>query len=197
MSATAAEIVETAPPRMTLEEFLAWDGGGHVGKLELWNGRVRAMAPASATHAIIQLNFASALKCHLRARGSPCRAATEAPIVPPMGRRKNARAPDIAVTCAPVSDSPTFDDPVLIAEVMSPGKEDETWASIESLLGLVSLKEVVVVQSTRVEVEVIRRDSGGGWPRLRELAVAGGTVRLASLDLDLPVTEVYAGTHLA
>jgi Uma2 family endonuclease len=80
---------------------------------------------------------------------------------------------------------------------MSPGKEDETWASIESLLGLVSLKEVVVVQSTRVEVEVIRRDSGGGWPRLGELAVAGGTVRLASLDLDLPVTEVYAGTHLA
>ena len=23
-------------PRMTVEEFLAWDGGGHVGKLEVF-----------------------------------------------------------------------------------------------------------------------------------------------------------------
>ena len=51
------ETQAAAPPRMTVDEFLAWDGGGHQGKLELVDGLVRAMAPASATHAMIQGNL--------------------------------------------------------------------------------------------------------------------------------------------
>ena len=51
-------------PLMTLEEFFAWDGGGHQGKLELVDGVVRAMAPASATHAIIQGNLVYAIGAH-------------------------------------------------------------------------------------------------------------------------------------
>ena len=196
MTATARVAGQTIPT-MTLDEFLAWDGGGHVGKLELWHGVVRAMAPASAVHAIIQANIVTALNNHLRARKSPCRAATEAPIVPPFANRRNARAPDVAVTCAPPTDSPTFDAPILIVEVMSPSHEKETWASIESLAGLVSLQEVLVVQSTSVQVEVFRRDANGAWPRQPESAGAGGSVRLACIDLMLPVVEIYEGTLLA
>ena len=103
-------------PLMTLEEFFAWDGGGHQGKLELVDGVVRAMVPASATHAIIQGNLVYAIGAHLRANGSPCRVAPEAPVRPALGTRNNARAPDVAVTCAPPSPSKTFDDPVLIIE---------------------------------------------------------------------------------
>ena len=57
-------------PPMTVEEFFAWDGGGHVGKLERVEGIVRAMAPASANHSFIQGYIVTALKNHLRATGS-------------------------------------------------------------------------------------------------------------------------------
>lgn len=183
-------------PRMTLEEFLAWDGGGHAGKLELWNGVVRAMAPASADHAIIQANIAAAINRHLRNRKSPCRVGTEAPVVPPMAARRNARAPDVAVTCTPPTGK-TFDDPVLIVEVMSPGNENETWDSIQSLAGLTSLKEVLVVQSESVQADVYRRDASGAWPRTPVASGGGGSVLLESIDLDLAVGDIYYGTTLA
>ena len=195
MSPDAALKADTPAP-MTLDEFLAWDGGGHTGKLELWHGEVRAMAPASATHAIIQLNIGSAIKGHLRAKRSGCRVGTEAPVVPPFGRRINARAPDITVTCAPPSDSQTFDDPILIIEVLSPGNEKEPWDSIESLAGLQSLQEILVVQSVEIRLEVYRRGPDGSWLRDPEVVTAGGAAHLASIDLSLPLTEVYEGTHL-
>lgn len=179
---------------MTVDEFFAWDGGGHVGKLELVEGLVRAMAPASATHSFIQLNIGAAIKTHLR--GTRCRVGTEAPIIPPMARRINARVPDIAVTCAPINDSKVFEDPVLIVEVLSPSNEAETWDSIHVLAGLASIKEILVVQSTSISAEVYRRDETGAWPRDPEVVGPGGTIRLSSIDLDLPMAEVYSDTHL-
>ena len=184
-------------PPMTLDEFLAWDGGGHTGKLELVEGQVRAMAPASPTHGFIQNSLAVALTNHLRSAGSRCRVANEPPVVPPFRQKKNARAPDLAVTCAPVSDSKVFDDPILIVEVMSPSNEDETWDSMLSLSGLASLKEILVVQSTFVEVQVYTRDAAGAWPGVPVITKAGGTIRLASIALELPIFEVYQDTHFA
>jgi Uma2 family endonuclease len=80
---------------------------------------------------------------------------------------------------------------------MSPSNEAETWESIRALAGLTSLVEIVVVQSTRVEVQVFRREAGGAWPSDPETSAVGATIRLASIGLDLPVAEVYRGTHLA
>ena len=37
-------------PRMTAEEFFAWNGGSHIGKLELVDGIVRAQSYASGAH---------------------------------------------------------------------------------------------------------------------------------------------------
>jgi len=183
-------------PSMTLDEFFAWDGGGHVGKLELVEGVVRAMAPASATDSIIQGNVVVAIHNHLRASKSPCRVGPEAPVIPPMGRKINARAPDISVTCKPVSDSKVFEDPVLIVEVLSPSNEEDTWESIHALAGLTSLKEILVVQSESVGVEVYTRDASGAWPRDPVAVGLDGIIHLTSIGLDLAVVEVYAGTHL-
>ncbi len=192
---TARRMTELAP--MTLDEFLAWDGGGHVGKLELWEGIVRAMAPASAVHGMVQLNIGTAINNHLRAQKSPCRAGTEAPIVPPLARRLNARAPDVSVTCKPPADDGTFVDPVLIVEVLSPSNQTETWESINSLTGLTSLREILVVDSTQVDVELLRRGADGGWPRVGERPDRDGVVDLTSIGLKLTVAEIYEGTPLA
>jgi Uma2 family endonuclease len=182
---------------MTVEAFLRWDGGGHVGKLELVDGHVHAMAPASAVHAIIQGNITTAIKNHLKATGSPCKAAPEAPVIPPLARRINARVPDVTVTCKPLTEFATFDDPVLIVEVMSPSNEEQTWDSIRAIAVFASLQEIVVAQSTEARVDVYRRDSAGNWLRDPETTSATGTVRLTSLGAELGMNEIYDGTNLA
>ena len=60
-----------APHHMTVDEFIAWVGDG---RWQLVDGEPRAMAPASATHGIIQAN--TRLHPHPSfARSRPVRAA--------------------------------------------------------------------------------------------------------------------------
>ena len=183
-------------PPMSVDEFFAWDGGGHVGKLELVEGHVRAMAPASGAHSVMQANISAAIHIRLKALKSSCRVGTEAPVIPAFRPRKNARAPDLAVTCTPLSDSQVFENPILIVEILSPSNEDATWETIHALANLTSLKEILVVQSTVVEASVFTRDASGAWPNDGVVTRAGGTIHLASIDLALPIREVYEGTML-
>ena len=183
-------------PHMTAAEFMAWDGGGHIGKLELVNGEVRAMSPASGTHSLIQANLTILIGNHLRAKKLPCRVGTEAPVQPHL-HANNVRAPALAVTCLPVSASKTFQDPVLIIEVLSPSNKKETWDSIYAMATIPALTEIVIVHSEKVRVEVLRRGPDGSWPKSGEVAEAGGTMKLSSISAEFPVAEIYAGTHLA
>lgn len=193
--------VEMPAPRqsaqvMTVDEFLDWDGGGHVGKLELVEGHVRAQMPASDSHSTIQASVAGMIRNHLRATKSRCRVGIEAPVVPPMRPKRNARAPDVAVTCAPPSTSRVYENPILIVEVMSPSNEKDTWESISTLATNLSLKEIMIVQSETVEVQVFARGEDGYWPSEPVTSGPGGSVRLTSLGLDLSVAEIYEGTLL-
>lgn len=182
---------------MTVEEFLDWPGDGSGRKFQLIDGEPRAMAPASMDHGVIQLKIGRAIDAHLEARGMPCRTATEGPVIPPLKSRKNARAPDVVVTCTPPSTSRVADAPLLIVEVLSPSNEDESWDTIRSLAGLRSLQEILVVWSTRVEAEVYRRTAEGDWPTEPDTVGAGGTIRLSSIGLELPIADVYRMTLLA
>jgi len=182
---------------MTAEEFIAWGGDGHPGRLELVNGVVRAMSPASGTHALIQSTIAGLIRNHLKARESPCRVGTEAPIRPRMRPNMNVRAPDIAVTCIPKSPNEKFfPDPVLIVEVLSPSNERETWESIWACATIPAIQEVMVVDSERIHVIVYTKDSAGAWPEEPQVVEAGGTIRLASIDAEIAILDIYADTNL-
>lgn len=185
-------------PKMTVEEFLVLDGTGHVGKLELVEGQVRAMSPASGTHALVQGNIAGLLWAAFRARKSPCRVSTEAPISPRIHANDNVRAPDLAVTCAPISSGKLFPDPVLIIEVLPPSHQRETWESIRALASVPSLKEILVVDSEKRSAEIFRREADGGWPVHGQARLEGdGTIDLESIGVSFSLDDVYQGTHLA
>ena len=182
---------------MTAAEFLDWDGGGLAGKLELVNGEVRAMSPASGTHSLIQANLAYLIGKHLRDNKLPCRVGTEAPVQPQLHANDNVRAPDLAVTCQPPSKSKVFPHPVLIIEILSPSNRRETWESIHTMASISTLKEIVVLESEKIHVEVYRRGKDGSWPLGGEVSEQTGTVRLTSIDAELQVADIYAGTYLA
>jgi hypothetical protein len=59
------------------------------------------------------------------------------------------------------------------------------------------VREIVVVHSTRVLAEVLRRGEDGHWPEQPEQIGTGDTLRLHSIAVAFPLREAYAQTHLA
>jgi Uma2 family endonuclease len=188
--------IEKIEPRMTVEEFYDFDGGGHVGKIELVHGRLRMQSYASGGHATIQGNITMLIGNHLRAKRPGCRVGNEAGVVPTFDPKRNIRKPDISVTCTPhTKGERAYPDPILIVEVLSPTNANETWESIQACATIGSVIEILVVDSETVDVQVFRRDDKGIWPMEPERVPMGGTVRLTSLGLEMPVAEIYRGTE--
>jgi Uma2 family endonuclease len=107
-----------ALPRMTPEAYLAYEQDQPV-RHELVDGYLYAMTGGSDRHEEIALNLASALRVHLR--GGSCRVYK--------GDLKIRVAddfyyPDVFVRCGADRGDPYFKtDPVLVAEVLSPGTQ--------------------------------------------------------------------------
>jgi Uma2 family endonuclease len=128
-----------------VDEFIAWASNG---RWQLIDGEPRAMAPASATHGIIQARLAHLLNQHLDAGGSACIAVTEPAITPRVRARSNLRVPDLAVTCSPVEAGQiALPDPVLVVEILSPTNEAETWENVWTYVTIPSVQEVLVLRS--------------------------------------------------
>ena len=107
----------------------------------------------------------------------------------------NYRIPDLAVTCEPnTQGGRRVPDPLLIIEFLSPSNAADTWDNVRNYATMPSVKEIVVVHTTRVLAEVLTRDANGHWP---ENAVeTKATIAFASIALDLPMSEVYRLTWL-
>ena len=180
---------------MTVDEFVAWVGDG---RWQLVNGEPRAMAPASATHGIIQTNIAYTLTRHLRDGGSPCRAVTEPAIVPRVRSRSNMRVPDVAVTCSPVDAGQiALPEPLLIVDILSPSNESDTWENVWTYVSIPSVQEVLVLRSASMAADILRRRADGTWPDEPIQISRDETLRLDSIGLSCPLAELYIGTYLA
>lgn len=185
------------PPMMTTADFLDWPGDGHGTRFELVDGVLRAMAPASDTHGTIQCNLSYLLTAHLRNAGSPCRVVTNPGIQPRIRAEWNFRIPDIGVTCKPNRAGEVMTpDPILLIEVLSPGNTSDTYENVRAYATLPGVREIAIVHSTRMRIELLTRDAAGDWPA--DPAVHDGpAVAFASIGAELPFAEIYAGTHLA
>jgi Uma2 family endonuclease len=183
-----------APHHMTVDEFLAWAGDD---RWELVDGEPRAMAPASATHGIIQARLALLIGQHLQAGGSRCLAVTEPAIVPRIRSRSNMRVPDLAVTCSEVEAGQiALPDPILIVEILSPTNESETWENVWTYVSIPSVREVLVLRSASIAAELLRRSEDGSWPQEPQMLAGEATLHLDSIGMTCKLTEVYAGTYL-
>jgi Uma2 family endonuclease len=186
------------PPSMTLTEFLAWPGDGTAKHYELVDGVVHAMSPATATRGLIQARLAYLMTRRLVETGSRCRVMTEGAVVPRLHGNMNLRVPDLGVTCKPITAGQIIvPDPVLLVEILSPSNEGDTRNNVYAFSTIPSVMEILIVHSTRVRIELFRRQDDGSWPEEATVLDAGDTLRLEGIDLTCGVDEVYDGTHLA
>jgi Uma2 family endonuclease len=186
------------PARMTVDEFLQWDSGDYSGRRwQLVDGEPMAMAPAAAPHGTIQAELARLIGNHLIERASPGRVLTKPGIIPQVRARENFRIPDLAVTCASPTKDVMVEGCVLLAEILSPNNYAETRANIWAYTTIPSVQEIVVLHSTRIEAELLRRRPDGSWPAEPEVIQPPGTLDLASIGFSAPVAEIYRTSFLA
>jgi Uma2 family endonuclease len=189
-----AALPKLASSRMTIEEFLDWPGDGTKRKFELVDGEPRAMAPASGTHGRIQATLARLLGNHLA--GSGCSAVIEPGVVPRVRAEANMRVPDIAVTCeADDVGVHSLAEPTLIIEVLSPSNEAETRENVWAYTTIPTVREILLIRSTRPAAELLTREPDGSWPATPVLIGEHDRLALNSLHFSCPLAAVYEGTR--
>jgi Uma2 family endonuclease len=184
------------PGHMTVEEFFAWDSADPL-RYELVDGDAVAMAPASPMHGFLQAELGSLIRNHLRQHRPRCELIANPGVVPHLLSAHNCRIPDLAVTCLPLTlRHPTLADPVLVVEILSPSSKAHTWANVRSYTSIPSVQEILVLHSTRMAAELLRRAADGSWPAEPDF-VSSGNLALASIGFAVTLAELYARTGLA
>lgn len=190
------EAASQIPAIVTLQEFLAWDAPAGV-PWQLLDGEPRAMAPASRTHGRIQVRLGGLIDAHLTAGGGPCTVIDAPGVVPRVRADRNFRIPDLGVTCTDYDrEEATLTDPVLLVEILSPSNQAETWTNVWAYTTIPSVREILIVHSTAMRAELLRRGPDGAWPD-RATIIEDGMLELASIDFRVDLTSLYLGTRLA
>jgi Uma2 family endonuclease len=185
---------ELAVRRMTLDEFLGWDDGGTDTRYELVDGIAVAMAPPAESHRILAMRLGSRIDLALSNR-RPCNAQAEAGVLRP-DRADAYFVADIAVTCRPNERRrQAIEAPILIVEILSPGAErHDRLIKVPAYRDIESVQEILLIDSETSVAEVLRRQ-GEQWITL---LVRGreAVLRLASVDLSVPMAELYEGIEI-
>jgi Uma2 family endonuclease len=165
-------------------------------KYEYSDGHIYDMSGGTFAHSSIALNLGAALKAHLR--GKTCQVANSDMHVLPLGDENPTYLPDITVTCNPEDyqdDSTAIRSPHLIIEVLSPSTAArDRGEKMRVYKACPSIQEYVMISTRRQEVEVYRRESANEWKNI--LYTAEQVVTFASVDLTIPVSEIYADTRV-
>ncbi len=180
---------------MTVAEFLDWPGDGTPDRHQLVDGEIRAMAPASITHGIIQANIARIVGNHLA--GTRCHVVTAPGVIPRVRSSANMRVPDLAVNCLPdQAGQRALPDPILIVEILSPSNEAETRENVWAFASIPSVREILLVRSADIGAELFRREADGSWPEQPGLIGETGELALDSIGFRAPLGAFYDDTHL-
>ena len=183
-------MAEPAVRYMTLAEFPRWEDGTDT-RYELIGGVPTAMAPPARAHGVMCARLAGLLDAGLRSR-RPCMTQVEAGIVP-AGRDDTFYVADLAVTCSPYRRGEQIaNDPILVVEILSPSTErHDRQTKVPAYREIGSVNEILIVDSQSIYAEILRRE-GDRW--ITELVRgASAQLRLSSVDLRIPMADLYEG----
>lgn len=178
------------PPRMTVEEFLAW-AEGRPGRYELIRGEVVAQASERARHWEIKLATHVALLNAVKARGVACH------VVPDGGTVRvddvTAYEPDAMVYCGRKVDPESLivEKPVIVVEVLSPttGRNDKS-RKLADYFRVPSIAHYLIIDADSPLVIHHRRRPDGDI--LTDI-LRDGSVTLDPPGIELALAEIYGG----
>ncbi len=179
------------PAGFSPQEYLALEHENTI-RHEYRQGLVYAMAGGSDDYSRIAINFLTALNLH----DGACQFFS--------GDVKVSYAdaffyyPDAFVTCDPRDREDRYVKryPKLVAEVLSPSTVDfDRGDKFKDYALLASLEEYVLIDQDSTQVECRHRIDKQQW----EIVIysIGDNVTFKSIDLELPIEELYRGTTIA
>lgn len=180
--------------QMTASEYLAWESQQAL-RYEYCNGDVLAMAGGTKNHAKIAFNFQNALSDRVNERNCDMTASDVKVMV---NRGQFYRYPDVVVSCdeRDQANDTFYEFPKLIVEVLSSSTEVvDRNQKFQEYIEILTLQEYILVGAEQIQVECFRRGEGRMW--LYFPYKAGEIVRIESLDLDLPIEQIYQTVRLA
>ena len=182
------------PRRTTLAEYFQIADTA-LERCEYRGGTVVCMPGGTEFHSLIGMNIGRAIGNRLE--GGPCRVYNPDLRVSAT-RRASYMYPDVSVVCGPSEYDPrdpsgnTVSNPRLVVEVLSPSTASyDLDEKFHRYMHVDSFQEYVLVSQDRPRVETRFRQGDGTW----SLAFANGvdaTIRLRSLDIDVPLAAIYA-----
>lgn len=178
--------------RYTLEEYIELDKNSEE-RYEYFDGEVFALAGGNIEHGTISANVVRALGNRLA--GRHCRALTsdvrvKVPAAFPY------RYPDVSVVCGePVIESNLGQEmlvnPILLVEVLSSSTaaydHGDKFSAYQSIA---SFREYLLISQERPHVVQYVRQPDNRWLRA-EISGLAGLLTLESLDITLPLSEIY------
>lgn len=181
--------------RYTPEEYLRRERDA-TERHQFYHGEIFAMAGGSAQHSLIIANVSREVGNHLKSK--PCRL-YESNLRIRVPRTTLYTYPDASIICGPLQFDPldlkneTVLNPRLLIEVLSPSTEAyDRGGKFENYQQIESLQEYVLVSSELARVETFFRQNDGTW-LYTSTTVPNAAVRLRSLDIELPLSEIYSG----
>ena len=181
------------PPRLTPEEYFAWEGK-QLEKHEYLDGQVYAMSGGSKNHSLISVRFITLFANHLE--GGSCETGNS-------DLRVNIvetdiyTYPDVSVTCDERDKTTTqyITYPCLIVEVLSDSTEAyDRGGKFRMYRNNPVLQDYLLVSSTSIEMDSYHKNDAGEWIILNYKA--GDIIELKSINLSFAIEQVYRGLVL-
>ncbi|MBI1768914.1 MAG: Uma2 family endonuclease [Bacteroidetes bacterium] len=182
--------------KLTIEEYLQFEKPS-LEKHEYFKGEVFAMAGASPMHNVIFSNVFGEL--FLRLKGKPCK---------PYGSDFRVHItentlftyPDISIVCGDIisskADEDSFVNPAVIIEILSPSTKDyDRGGKFLLYRDVPTLKEYILIDTESIFIEAHRINKSGHW-ELEDIKGIDTTLNIESVQVSLPLKEIYAGTKL-
>lgn len=177
----------------TQEEYLAFERES-TERHEYYRGEIFNMSGASYEHNLIEDNIRGEL--HNFLKGKNCRS---------LGSNLRVHVkentfytyPDVLIVCGePKFLDNTFDtllNPAVLIEILSPSTANyDKGVKFELYRDIESLQEYVLINSTKVHVELYQRNIDQSWI-LTEYKLMNDSFELKSIGKPMPLKDIYEG----
>jgi Uma2 family endonuclease len=181
--------------KYSIEEYLQIENAA-VEKNEYYRGEIFAMSGAKVNHNTISSNLMIALGRKLS--GNNCK---------PYGSDQRIHIekntlftyPDISVVCGKIetlnNDDYNVLNPTLIVEILSPStRVYDRGEKFKLYRDIPSLKEYILVDSESIDVECWHLNANDHW-ELSEYKAVDDVIQFESLQIQIPMSEIYAGIN--
>jgi Uma2 family endonuclease len=85
-------------------------------------------------------------------------------------------------------------EPVLIVDVLSPGNRKSTRTNVWAYAANPAVQEILIIESTKIEGWLLRRQTDNSWPEDPEPIPADGQIVVDTIGLSMPLRDAYATT---